>query len=100
MGDELPYGCTVVIEQWEESDDRARISACVIVERETHRPILLGAKGMHMKRIASEARVDIAELLEKSVHLEVYIKVKKVGLTAKVACVNSATNSAHLVMVS
>ncbi len=77
VGDELPYGCTVVIEQWEESDDRARISACVIVERETHRPILLGAKGMHMKRIATEARVDIAELLEKSVHLEVYIKVKK-----------------------
>lgn len=77
VGDELPYGCTVVIEQWEETDKRVEISACVIVERETHRPILLGAKGMHMKRIASEARSDIAELLEKSVHLDVYIKVKK-----------------------
>ena len=77
VGDELPYGCTVVIEQWEESETRVEIAACVIVARETHRPILLGAKGLHMKRIATAARSDIAELLGKSVHLEVYIKVKK-----------------------
>ena len=77
VGDELPYGCTVVIEQWEESDTNASINACVIVQRESHRPILLGAKGTHMKRIATEARQDIAKLLDKPVHLEVYIKVKK-----------------------
>jgi GTP-binding protein Era len=77
VGDELPYACTVVIEQWEESEQSVRIAACVIVERDTHRPILLGAKGMHMKRIATEARLDIAELLGKSVHLDVYIKVRK-----------------------
>lgn len=77
VGDELPYGCTVVIEQWEESDAKASIHACVIVQRESHRPILLGAKGAHMKRIATEARQDIAKLLDKPVHLEVYIKVKK-----------------------
>lgn len=77
VGDELPYGCTVVIEQWEETEQNARINACVIVERESHRPILLGAKGMHMKRIATEARQDISELLQKPVHLEVYVKVRK-----------------------
>ncbi|UOD49580.1 GTPase Era [Orrella daihaiensis] len=77
VGDELPYGCTVVIEQWEESANNATIHACVIVQRESHRPILLGAKGTHMKRIATEARQDIAKLLDKPVHLEVYIKVKK-----------------------
>ena len=77
VGDELPYGCTVVIEQWEETDDQVRIDACVIVERETHRPILLGAKGVHMKRIATEARQEIAKLVDKPVHLEVYIKVKR-----------------------
>ena len=57
VGDELPYGC--------------------IVERDSHRPILLGAGGQHMKRIATEARLDIAKLLDKPVHLEVYIKVRK-----------------------
>ena len=77
VGDELPYGCTVVIEQWEEDDRAASIAACVVVERESHRPILLGAGGEHMKRIASEARQDIVKLLEKPVHLQVYIKVRK-----------------------
>lgn len=77
VGDELPYGCTVVIEQWEETDGHARIAACVVVERDSHRPILLGAGGVHMKRIASEARQDIAKLMDKPVHLEVYIKVRK-----------------------
>ena len=77
VGDELPYGCTVVIEQWEEAEEGARIAACILIERESHRPILLGAGGGHMKRIASEARQDIQALLEKPVHLEVYIKVRK-----------------------
>lgn len=78
VGDELPYGCTVVIEQWEEAENGSvRIAACVVVERESHRPILLGAGGMHMKRIATEARQDISKLLEQPVFLEVYIKVRK-----------------------
>jgi GTP-binding protein Era len=77
VGDELPYGCTVVIEQWDENEQGARISACVVVERESHRPILLGAGGMHMKRIATEARQDIAKLIDKPVFLDVYIKVRK-----------------------
>ncbi len=77
VGDELPYGCTVVIEQWEENESGARISACVVVERESHRPILLGASGGHMKRIATEARQDMVKLLEKPVFLDVYIKVRK-----------------------
>ncbi|MEO6986979.1 MAG: GTPase Era [Paralcaligenes sp.] len=77
VGDELPYGCTVIIEQWEETDKGVRVAACVIVERESHRPILLGAGGAHMKRIASEARHDMTQLLDKPVHLEVYIKVRK-----------------------
>nr|WP_314361207.1 GTPase Era [uncultured Achromobacter sp.] len=77
VGDELPYGCTVVIEQWEETAKGASINACVVVERDSHKPILLGAGGMHMKRIATEARQDIAKLLDKPVRLEVYIKVRK-----------------------
>lgn len=77
VGDELPYGCTVFIEHWEENEDGVRISACVLVERASHRPILLGAGGSHMKRIATEARQDMVELLEKPVFLDVYVKVRK-----------------------
>jgi len=77
VGDELPYACTVVIEQWEENERGARIAACVVVERDSHKPILLGAGGVHMKRIASEARQDMVKMLDKPVHLDVYIKVRK-----------------------
>jgi len=77
VGDELPYGCTVVIEEWEENEKGARVAACILVERDSYRPILLGTGGMHMKRIASEARQDISKMLDKPVHLEVYIKVRK-----------------------
>lgn len=77
VGDELPYGCTVVIEQWDEQSAGVKINACVIVEREGYKPILLGAGGLHMKRIASEARADIQKLIDLPVFLEIYIKVRK-----------------------
>lgn len=77
VGDELPYGCTVFIEQWEETQEGARVSACVLIERESHKPIFLGAGGEHMKRIATEARQDISKLLDKPVFLQVYVKVRK-----------------------
>lgn len=77
VGDELPYGCAVMIEQWDENETGARIAACVLVERDGHRPILLGEGGQHMKRIATEARQDIQNLLEKPVYLDVYVKVRK-----------------------
>jgi|SRR5690625_120761 len=77
VGDELPYQCGVVIEAWEETDTLVTIDACVYVERENHRPILLGTGGQHMKRIASEARQDILRLLDKRVALSVYIKVRR-----------------------
>lgn len=77
VGDELPYGCTVMIEQWEETERGVNIAACVLVERDSHKPILLGAGGVHMKRIATEARQDMIKLLDRPVHLDVYVKVRK-----------------------
>lgn len=77
VGDELPYGSTVVIEQWEETPRLVHIAACVIVDRESHRPIILGSGGSRMKRIATEVRQDIVQLLDKPVHLEVFVKVRK-----------------------
>ena len=77
VGDELPYSSAVVIEQWEENEQGARIAACIYVERESHKPILLGTRGLHMKRIATEARQDLEKLIDKPVHLEVYVKVNK-----------------------
>lgn len=77
VGDELPYSSTVQIEKWDETEEGVHINACVVVDKEGHKPILLGAKGVHMKRIATEARQDIKEMLGKPVFLEIYIKVRK-----------------------
>jgi GTP-binding protein Era len=76
VGDELPYTTTVVIDQFEELPNVRRIRATILVEREAHRPILLGAGGERMKRIGSEARVDLERLFGSKVHLEVWVKVK------------------------
>lgn len=76
MGDELPYQSTVAIEQFEQEGDLRRIFAAVIVEREAQRPIVLGASGERIKRIASEARQDLERLFGGPVYLEVWVKVR------------------------
>jgi len=76
LGDELPYQSTVVIEQYEELPDLRRIFAAIVVERDAQRPIVLGAGGERIKRIASEARQDLERMLGIKVYLEVWVKVK------------------------
>jgi GTP-binding protein Era len=82
-GDELPYACTVVIDQFEESaaDDpsaprRARIGATIVVEREAHKGMVIGEKGERLKRIGSEARQELEHLLQAKVFLELWVKVR------------------------
>jgi GTPase len=76
LGDELPYQSTVIIEQFEELPGLRRIFAAIVVERDAQRPIVLGAGGERIKRIASEARQDLERLLGCKVYLEVWVKVK------------------------
>jgi GTP-binding protein Era len=76
VGDELPYTSTVIIEKFEESATLQRIFASVLVQSQGHKAILIGAGGERMKRIASEARVDLERLFGTKVYLEVWVKVK------------------------
>jgi GTP-binding protein Era len=75
LGDEIPYGLAVTIEQWTESAGRALIEATVWVERESHRGIVIGAGGARLKEIGRAARVDIERLLDKPVHLQTRVKL-------------------------
>lgn len=75
-GDEIPYAVAVTIEQFEETPTVFRIGAVVWVDRKAHRPILLGSKGEHLKRIATEARQDMEKLFARKVFLELWVKVK------------------------
>ncbi len=75
-GDEIPYDVAVTIEQFEEDGALFRIGAVIWVNREGHKPIVLGRGGEHMKRIASEARRDMEKLFDRKVFLQVWVKVK------------------------
>jgi GTP-binding protein Era len=75
-GDEIPYVVAVTIEQFEEDGAMYRIGAVIWVDRDGHKPIVLGRGGEHIKRIASEARVEMEKLFGHKVFLQVWVKVK------------------------
>ncbi|HOL36889.1 MAG TPA: GTPase Era [Rubrivivax sp.] len=83
-GDELPYTSTVVIEKFEDEEAqgggagprRVRIAAGIVVERDTHKGIVIGAGGERLKRIGTEARHELERLLDARVFLELWVKVR------------------------
>ncbi|MBE2244882.1 MAG: GTPase Era [Burkholderiaceae bacterium] len=77
-GDELPYTSTVVIDKFEEEAQGAlrRIAATIVVEREAHKGIVIGAGGERLKRIGAQARGDLEALLGGKVFLELWVKVR------------------------
>ena len=77
LREELPYGLTVEIERWEEEDGRLIIGAVVWVEREGQRRIVIGEGGAMLKQVGSAARLDINRLLDRRVHLELWVKVRE-----------------------
>ena len=75
-GDELPYSSTVVIEKFEEDGAMRRIAAAIVVERESHKGMVIGGGGERLKRIGTEARTELESLLGAKVFLELWVKVR------------------------
>ena len=84
-GDELPYTSTVVIDQYTDeppppgktrATGLVRIAATIIVEREQHKPMVIGDKGEKLKRIGTESRTELERLMGRKVFLEVWVKVR------------------------
>lgn len=75
-GDELPYSSTVVIEKFERQTNLRRIFAAILVERSSHKAMIIGSKGSKLKQISSDARLDMEKLFGSRVYLEVWVKVK------------------------
>ncbi len=75
-GDELPYRAAVLIEKFEQEGNLRRIFAAILVDKESQRPIMIGAGGETLKRIGTEARVDMQKLFGGPVYLELFVKVK------------------------
>jgi GTP-binding protein Era len=81
LGDELPYGVAVTVDQWTEDERHADIAVTLWVEREPHKGIVIGADGGKLREIGRLARKEIAELLGKPVHLQTWVRVRR-GWTA------------------
>ena len=77
LGDELPYTTTVVIDDFEELENITNIIATIWVGRDSQKPIVIGKNGSLLKRIASDSRSDIEELLQRKVFMKVWVKTKR-----------------------
>jgi GTP-binding protein Era len=76
LGDELPYTSTVLIEQFEQEGNLRRVFAAILVERDTHKSMIIGNKGARLKEISTQSRLDMEKLFGGPVYLEIWVKVK------------------------
>lgn len=75
---EVPHGVAVLIDQYDErSNGSVHIAATIVVEKESHKGILIGSGGQMLKQIGADARHEIQRLLETRVFLELWVKVRK-----------------------
>lgn len=80
LGDELPYGIAISIDRWQEPEQeggRASIVATLLVERDSHKGIVIGEGGAKLREIGRLARADIEKMLGHAVHLETHVRVRK-----------------------
>ncbi len=74
--EEVPYHTAVLVREYKEKATLVKITADIVVHRETQKAILLGEKGSMIKRIGTEARKSIEQFLGQKVFLELFVKVK------------------------
>jgi GTP-binding protein Era len=75
-GEEIPYVTAVVTEKYDDSDPhQTRIYCAIYVERDSQKAIVIGKGGAKLKKVGTEARIDIEKLLGKSVYLQLFVKV-------------------------
>ncbi len=79
MREEVPFSTEVKVEQWTEERDRnlVRISALIVVEREAHKGIVIGAGGAMLKEIGTAARLELEQMLGCRVFLEMLVRVER-----------------------
>lgn len=75
-GQELPYSTNVEIESFKEEENLIRIHALILVEKDSHKRMIIGDKGSKLKDMATSARLDMEKLLGKKVFLQCFCKVK------------------------
>ena len=75
--DEIPHSVAVLIEGYKEEENIDRISATIVVEHDSQKLILIGKKGQMIKKIGTEARLELEKIADKKIFLELNVKVIK-----------------------
>lgn len=73
---EVPHAAAVLIETWEDTPKLVKIAATIYVERPGQKAILIGPKGANLKKIGTEARMELEQMLERKVFLSLFVKVQ------------------------
>ena len=73
--EEIPYSCEVVVEEFKEGAERYDISAVIYVMRETQKGIIIGKGGQSLKKVGTQARIDMEDFFQKKVFLRLFVKV-------------------------
>ena len=74
---EVPYSCEVVVEEYKDEEKIVKIRANIIVSRTSQKSIVIGHQGMKIKKLGTEARIDIESFISKKVYLDLFVKVDK-----------------------
>ncbi len=72
---EIPYSCEVNVESFKEGEERYEIGAVIYVMRDSQKGIIIGKKGAALKKVGTEARIDMEDFFQKKVFLSLYVKV-------------------------
>ncbi len=73
---EMPYATAVLMDEFEETETITRIHATIVVEKDSQKPIVIGAAGARIKQIGTEARLELERLFPPKVYLELIVKVE------------------------
>nr|WP_317633065.1 GTPase Era [uncultured Flavobacterium sp.] len=74
---EIPYAVEVETEEFKEDEDIIRIKCLIMVERNSQKGIIIGHKGEAIKRVGTQARIELEKFFDKKIHLELFVKVNK-----------------------
>ena len=73
--DEVPYSCEVVVEEFKEGAERYDISAVIYVMRDSQKGIIIGKGGQSLKKVGTQARIEMEDFFQKKVFLSLFVKV-------------------------
>ena len=77
MGDEIPYGVTVEIEEFKINKGLRSINATIVVAKDAHKGMIIGAQGSKLKTIGTKALIEMEQFFDGKVFLKLWVKVKK-----------------------